>query len=150
MSCRTGFLLSRQKKQKRLWGELAAALPYGEGNLPTPLRNAPTKVAAGTTFVGEWISPPVMSLPHLAGGRPPIGGGGIHPFRFGMHKCIPYDSTSSEFCFAKPTFPSRGRLSKKSFVLYYNITEVGKPLLNHAPRAWFSLCKKEEPEIRLF
>ena len=37
---------------------------------------------------------------------------------------------SSEFCFAKPTFPSRGRLSNKSFVLYYNITEDGLFFVN--------------------
>ena len=39
-------------------------------------------------------------------------------------------ATSSEFCFAKPTFPSRGRLSNKSFVLYYNITEDGLFFVN--------------------
>jgi len=34
----------------------------------------------------------------------------------------PTISTSSEFCSAKPTFPSRGRLSNNLFVLCYNVT----------------------------
>ena len=67
MSCRTGFLLSRQKKQKRLWGELAAALPYGEGNLPTPLRYGSTELQQERHSVWEGQAPPVEASPQGEG-----------------------------------------------------------------------------------